>query len=321
MTRKSCPLCYFTNVNKHGLSRGKQRYQCQGCEATWMGTTRPQRFRNKLWRQYAFEGRTVLWLASHYAKSKGFINKQLDAYEAYDAIPRTRKLSVIMDTTYFGSWGMLLVIDPYANAGKAENLVLYWTTIAGTERTMDYEVAADTLEAMGYTVQAAVIDGRRGVRQMLEAKGIAVQQCQFHQLQTITQCLTRRPKLVQNQELRTIALTLTRTTKQEFEAQLDGWYEKYGGWLKERYVEPATKRTRYQHDRTRRAYFSLRRNLPYLFTYQDDTLAVKGITLPNTTNALDGRFSVWKRKLKQHNGCSKTRKTKILRSLFSRLTG
>jgi hypothetical protein len=320
MTRKSCPLCYCTNVNKHGVTRGRQRYQCRDCYSTWMGVPRPQRFRNKLWRQYAFEGRSIAWLSETYHKSPGFIRKELGAYEAYDAFPRTRNVTVVMDVTYFGSWGVLVVIDPYANVGKAHNRILYWTTIEGTERTLDYEVATDTLEAMGYGVKAAVIDGRRGVRQMLERKGIPVQQCQFHQLQTITQCLTRRPKLIQNRELRAIALTLTKTTKLEFESKLNAWHERHGTWLKERYVEPQTGRTRYQHDRTRRAYFSLRRNLDYLFTFQDEALAAAGVRVPNTTNALDGRFGVWKRQLKQHNGCSKARKTKILRSLFSRLT-
>jgi hypothetical protein len=320
MANRSCPLCYCTNVIKKGVRHGRQRYLCSSCETSWTNPNRPHRFRTKLWKQYAFEGRSVAWLAEHYHKSPGFIRKQLGLYEAYDAIPRARRVTVIMDVTYFGAWGVLVVIDPYANVGKAENLVLYWTTIESTEKTLDYEVATDTLEAMGYIVQAATIDGRRGVRQMLEAKGIPIQQCQFHQLQTITQCLTRRPKLIQNIELRTIALTLTKTTKAEFEAKLDAWYDTYGDWLKERYVEPVTKRTRYQHDRTRRAYFSLRRNLPYLFTYQDETLQAQGSKVPNTTNALDGRFGVWKRKLKQHNGCSKAHKTKILRSLFSRVT-
>jgi len=320
MARRNCPYCYCINVNKYGTTRGRQRYKCAGCDTTWTNITRPRRFVNKLWKQYAFEGRSVSWLAQTYHKSQGFITKQLDCYEAYDALPRTRKVTVVMDVTYFGSWGVLVVIDPNACVGRAENLVLYWAVIESTEKTVDYEVATDTLEAMGYVVQAAVIDGRRGVRQMLERKGIYVQHCQFHQLQTITQCLTKRPKLLQNQELRTIALTLTETTRAEFESKLDGWHEKHGAWLKERYIEPLTKRTRYQHDRTRRAYFSLRRNLPYLFTFQDETLAAQSIKVPNTTNALDGRFSVWKRKLKQHNGCSKTRKTKILRSLFSRVT-
>ncbi len=67
----------------------------------------------------------------------------------------------------------------------------YWTIIEGTEKTVDYNVASDTLEAIGYAVQAAITDDRRGVRQMLENKGIPAQQCHFHQLQTIIQCLTR----------------------------------------------------------------------------------------------------------------------------------
>lgn len=195
-------------------------------------------------------------------------------------------------------------------------MALYWTSIEGTERTIDYDAATDTLEAMGYTVQAAVIDGRRGVRQMLERKGIPVQQCQFHQLQTITRCLTRRPKLVQNQELRAIALSLTKTTKTDFGLALDAWYETYGEWLKER--DPITKQ--FVHRRTRRAYFSLHRNLPYLFICQDETLQAKGIKVPNTTNALDGRFGVWKTKLKTHRGCTRTLKTKILCSFLSEET-
>jgi len=66
---------------------------------------------------------------------------------------------------------------------------------------------------MGYSIIAATIDGRRGVRNMLEAKGIPVQYCQFHQMMTITQCLTKHPRLIQNIELRAIALTLARSSE------------------------------------------------------------------------------------------------------------
>jgi hypothetical protein len=221
-----------------------------------------------------------------------------------------------MDVTYFGPWGILVVIDPYAEVAKAENLVLYWAVIEGTERTRDYDIATDTLEGMGYVIRAATIDGRRGVRQMLERRGIPVQHCQFHQLLTVTQCLTKRPRLVQNKELRSIALSLCRTTQDVFIAELDGWYKKHGEWLKQR--DDATKQ--YSHQRTRRAYFSLRRNLPYLFTYQDIQFSSKETTIANTTNPLEGRFGVWKTMLVPHRGCSKQRTIKIFRSLFSRVT-
>jgi hypothetical protein len=114
---------------------------------------------------------------------------------------------------------------------------------------------------------------------MLLGKGIAVQHCQFHQQLTMTHCLTKRPKLIQNQELRAIALTLARTTKEQLGADLDVWYDNYGIWLKER--DPITKQ--YIHRRTRQAYFSLRRNLPYLFTYQqlERKITSKELVIPN----------------------------------------
>jgi len=320
MAHKNCPHCYCINVNKHGARNGKQRYQCQDCLTSWTSLSRPERLQARIWHDYAFECRTVAQLRRIHHKSRVFIKDAIASYQPPIEVDKPRPVTIILDVTYFGSWGTLVVIDPYAKRTNGENMALYWTSIEGTERTIDYDVATDTLEAMGYTVQAAVIDGRRGVRQMLERKGIPIQQCQFHQLQTITQCLTRRPKLVQNQELRAIALTLCRTTQTAFESKLDAWHEQHEDWLKERYLEPASGRTRYQHDRTRRAYFSLRRNLPYLFTYQDGALAARGIKVPNTTNALDGRFGVWKTKLKAHRGCSRTLKTKILCSFLSEET-
>lgn len=225
-----------------------------------------------------------------------------------------------MDVTYFGNWGILVVIDPYAHTALGENTVLYWAIVEGTERTVDYEIATDTIEAMGYSILAVTIDGRRGVKRMLEERGIPVQYCQFHQLMTITQCLTKKPRLIQNVELRKIALTLAGADEHAFEDALAGWYQKYDTWLKER--DQITKR--YAHERTRRAYFSLCRNLPNLFTCQHDYTqeytTQTGKEVANTTSPLDGRFGVWKNKLIPHRGASKQRTITILCSFFSRTT-
>jgi hypothetical protein len=320
MANKSCPQFHCTNVIKNGVWHGRQRYLCRDCGCSWQNTTRPQRFSNRLWKEYAFELRTLKQLVKQYGKSRKWIQSQLNAYEAAELPMRSRPVTIIMDVTYFSSWGVLVALDPYAKTGRDEYPVVYYNFIESTEKTADYEACITELQAQCFTIQAAVIDGRRGVRDMLLAQGIPVQQCQFHQLQTITQCLTKNPKLEPNKQLREIALCITKTTERGLTAALDLWYEQYGEWLKERYREPITKHLRYQHSRTRRAYFSLRRNLPYLFTYQDQALAARGIKLPNTTNALDGSFGVWKTKLKVHRGCSKTLKTKILRSFFSRKT-
>ena len=195
-------------------------------------------------------------------------------------------------------------------------VVVYYAWLNSTEKTIDYEAAVDTLEGLGYLVQAVIIDGRKGVRQALLARDILVQHCQFHQAQTVTQCLTKRPQLIQNQELRAISLSLARTTEHELQVALESWHARHAGWLKERYLDESG-RLRYRHARTRRAYFSLIHNLPFLFTHQlqPETKAVS-----NTTNRLDGQFGVWKTALKQHRGCSKQLKTTILCSFFSRTT-
>jgi hypothetical protein len=227
-----------------------------------------------------------------------------------------------MDTTYWKrSEGLLVVIDP--NAKPNENKVLYYDFINHTETTLDYLIATDTIVAMGYEIISATIDGRRGVKEMLEQKDIPVQYCQFHQLQTINQCLTKNPILLQHRELRDIALTLTRSDQETFTTQLDKWHLQYGAWLRERYIDE-NGRNRYRHDRCRRAYFSLRRNLPNLFTYQQPTLkewAAKGAITRNTTSPLDGQFAVWKDKLKAHRGITHKLKVTMLCNFLSEATG
>lgn len=317
MTRKSCPYCYCINVNKHGKTHGRQRYECQDCYTTWSNMSRSEMRLRKLWREYTVQGASIATLAERYCQSPSTIRRIIAGYRVGDWLSRTRPVTVILDVTYFKGFGVLVAYDPYAKETKGYDRVLYYAVLDGTERTIDYDVATDTIESMGFKIQAAVIDGRRGVRQMLERKAIPVQQCQFHQLLTITQCLTKHPVLPQNKQLRRIALNLTRSTKGEFEAALDEWYADHGDWLKERHTDPKTGRLRYQHERTRRAYFSLHRNLDYLFTWQDETLHAAGIRIPNTTNPLDGQFGVWKKRIHKHPGVSKQLIITMLRSFFS----
>ncbi len=317
MTRKSCPYCYCINVNKHGKTHGRQRYECQDCYTTWSNLSRQEMSIRKLWREYAMQGASIATLAERRHKSPATIRRVIAGYCVENWLSRPRPVTVILDVTYFKGFGVLVAYDPYAKQTKGYDRVLYYAVLDGTERTRDYDIATDTIESMGFKIQAAVIDGRRGVRQMLERKGIPVQHCQFHQLLTITQCLTKRPIILQNKELRCIALMLTRATKDEFTAALDEWYADHGDWLKERTYDPTTGRKRYQHERTRRAYFSLQRNLNYLFTWQDEDLRNQGIRIPNTTNSLDGQFGVWKRRINKHPGASKQRIITMLRSFFS----
>src|SRR5664280_984648 len=110
-----CPFFHCTNVKKHGLQNGKQRYYCATCCMSWSSKNRPGRKLQKLWDQYAFDGRTAKSLAKEYKVSTGTIRDQLSAYRPPQIIQKPRRVAVIMDVTYFGDWGLLVVIDPYAD--------------------------------------------------------------------------------------------------------------------------------------------------------------------------------------------------------------
>ena len=193
---------------------------------------------------------------------------------------------------------------------RANGRNLHWFPIK-TEKVEYYERCLNTLEAAGFTFASFTIDGRRGVRKLLQKlyPRVPIQHCQYHQLQTITQKLTQHPKLEASRELRAIALTLSKTTRKEFTVLLDAWHEKWEEFIKERTESFDLKRKwRWKHERLRSAYFSTRRNLPWLFTHLD----YPELNIPNTTNSCDGSFSHWKNKVKLHRGMQKHRKKKMI---------
>jgi len=88
---------------------------------------------------------------------------------------------------------------------------------------------------------------------------------------------------------------------------LDEWHLKWSEYLKERSLSPLTNKSTFTHKKLRSAYLSLRRNMIWLFTFED----YKELMIPNTTNALDGKFSDLKNKLRNHNGMNIKRKKKL----------
>ncbi|NOQ32232.1 MAG: hypothetical protein GQ570_14040 [Helicobacteraceae bacterium] len=90
------------------------------------------------------------------------------------------------------------------------------------------------------------------------------------------------PRLEAGKELQKIMRTLATTTETRFENKLDTWYEKYKDFLAERTLNIETNKESFKHQKLLSAYRSLRRNLPYLFTYKK----YSGLKINNTTNAL-----------------------------------
>ena len=220
--------------------------------------------------------------------------------------PQSEPIKAIIDATFFGRTQGILIC-------RANSKNLFWKMIA-TEKISEYENLLDDLVACSIVFSAFVIDGRRGVLQLLLRKfpDVPIQLCHFHQMQIITRYLSRRPKLEAGKELRQIALKLSKIDKQSFLTKLQTWHDQWQIFLDEKTIEIGSKRWHYRHGRLRSAYRSLETNLPWLFTYQD----FPALKIPNTTNSCDGSFAHWKNKVKLHRGLRQDRKIKMINFLL-----
>lgn len=208
-----------------------------------------------------------------------------------------------MDTTYFGrSFGVMVFKDSLMGQ------ILYKQYVK-TETNVLYQNGIEEIARRGIKIRAIICDGRKGLFQLFG--DIPIQYCNFHQVKTIRNYLTKKPKMQASKELWALALLLVHTDRESFEGGLSDWYYKWEVFLNERVVAENGK-TRYVHKKLRSAYRSLKTNLPWLFTWYDHI----DLNIPNTTNAIDGHFANLKNKLRNHNGLSIERKKKFIDEFF-----
>ena len=259
-----------------------------------------------LWREYVWGRQTVGDLALRHHKSRDWIRRQLDQAPITKTSIPPQPVVVVADMTFCRrTFGVCVLRSPHLKKN------LYWQA-SERENAAIYHECRWKLEQKGFEITAAVIDGRRGLIEVFW--NMPIQMCHFHQIRIVTRYLTSRPKLPAGQTLRMLAHTLTRTTEEEFRNQLDAWYIQWGSFLKERTIDPETKRWHYTHRRLRSAYRSLKTNLSFLFTYQ----RYPKLKIPNTTNSLDGTFSHVKSLLRIHRGLNQQRKMKLINEILSK---
>lgn len=277
-------------------------YKCLSCGKQFV--IRKKLDENILWEEYTKGKQTYAQLAEKYGCSSKTIKRTLDRAEiSYRPIQLT-KVNVVMDTTYWGrNFGVMVFKDSKSSQTIHKKFVKY-------ETNKLYKEGIESITKMGITILSIVCDGRKGLLQMFP--DIPVQMCQFHQLQIITRYLTRNPKHEASKELRKLSLQLTKVSKKEFEESLDDWFLNWNEYLNERTLSDETGKSFYTHRRLRSAYFSLRRNLKYLFVFED----FKEIEMSNTTNCLDGTFAELKKLLRNHNGLNIKRKQKFIDGFF-----
>ena len=121
--------------------------------------------------------------------------------------------------------------------------------------------------------------------------------------------LTRRPKSIAGIELLALSKELCKLGSSDFKAELENWQEKHKDFLNEKTIDENGK-WRYTHTKVRSAYYTFKRNLAYLFTYESVE------NLPKTNNGLEAEFTHLKTALRVHSGLKLTNRMKIISHYF-----
>jgi hypothetical protein len=179
-----------------------------------------------------------------------------------------------------------------------------------TENKQVYEEARRYLENTGFTIQAVVLDAKRGIKEVFP--DLIVQICQYHQYKIVMRYLTNNPQTEAGYELKTLIGVLAEIDERLFTALLTSWYEKWRDFLKQRTYRLDGKHWSYTHKRIRSAYRSLVTNLPYLFSFEHHP----ELHIPNTNNSLEGKFSDMKKYLNNHHGLRAWRRQKLIETIL-----
>ena len=243
-------------------------------------------------------------LGKRYGISPNSVRRKLDTIRVPRIISSSKSVIILIDTTYWGrNFGVMVFKDCLTKR-------VLWRKFVRYETLADYQEGIEWLERYNFKIDGIVCDGLRGMFQLLSR--YRVQMCQYHQLRIVQRYLTRKPELPASIELLSITNLLTNTDKESFVNSFERWCERWGTFLKERTKDKRTGKSYYVHKRLRSAYLSLKRNMPYLWTWYDNM----EIGIPNTNNALEGSFADLKTKLRNHPGLSKERRKRFIDEYF-----
>lgn len=289
---------------KFGKRGTHQLYKCKSCGRRFRGGNHLDY--NKVIEDYVVHKMTLAELSSKYLKSVSTIQRCLRKMHHVHVVSKYRDVTIQMDTTYWGrNFGLMVIKDALRNK-------ILWHKYVRHETIADYLEGIEWLQSNGFRIYGAVCDGLKGLFKALSP--IPVQMCQVHQQRIVRTYLTSKPELEASQELLELTNTLANTDKHIFMGAFEQWHRKWESFLAERTVDKLTGKKHYTHKRLRSAYLSLKRNMPYLWTFYD----YPQYGIPNTNNALEGTFTDIKSKLRVHSGMKKSNRVRFLDEYISR---
>lgn len=210
-------------------------------------------------------------------------------------IIKREKVNLRMDATYFSRFCLVAYQD---------DLDGYTQLIRFTdaERYEEIKEDLDNLIRLGVTLESITTDGHKSVLKAIKKSlpDVLVQRCLVHIQRMCLIWITRYPQHPSGQQLRKLVLMLlkikTTNDKLYWTNELNLWYQRHKDYLSEKTFNEATARYWYKHRLIRRSYFTIKRALPNMFHYLQNS------NIPKTTNGIEGYFSHLKNHLDLHRG-------------------
>jgi hypothetical protein len=299
--KKYCPKCGGVELIKYGSYKQKQLYRCKYCRVVFV---LQKSWINKAYKDYCFGKLSLKQLSCKYKKDIRTLQRNFVKLKPNMILPniKDRHINLVFDGVYFGRGLCYLVF-------RANGVNIYYKRV-GWETITDIAECLKDIEALGYSFKSFTIDGKKGLVEYLQTsyRDVPIQHCQFHQKQIIKQCITGRPKTQCGVELKALTDKLCEHDYDSFSTAYAALKVKWNDYLKER-----NEGNEFKHRKLRRAFRSIKKNMPRLFTHK----TLERLKIPPTTNSCEGYFGQLKSKVRIHSGMRLNNKIKLIETLLN----
>lgn len=288
------------DVIRWGNRQGKQRFKCKNCGILFTQNRKSQRIKNRfIWfKKWVLERQTYKTLSRDSGYSKDTLQRTF--YTLLEQSPtikiiKRQQVNLRVDATYFKQLCLLAYQD---DLDGYTQLIRF----SDGEHYSEIKEDLDNLIHLGIQLESITTDGHKSILKAIKKSlpDVIVQRCLVHIQRMCLLWLTRYPKHEAGRRLRSLVLMLlkikTHNDKLSWINQLNDWYDLHKDYINEKTFTEHSKRYWYTHKLLRRSYFTIKRALPHMFHYLQNS------KIPNTTNGIEGYFSHLKNHLDLHRG-------------------
>jgi len=227
-----------------------------------------------------------------------WFDEYLKEYPTWSVTP-SEKVNLLIDGTYFANKICLIIYR--------DNNIKFTQLYRLTDNEWYEEILEDlqNLISLGVQIESVTCDGHRSILKAVRKTGrqIITQRCLVHIQRMCRIWLTQQPQSIAGLELKRIVSKLHTIENREewgnWVVQLVQWSERHNEYLKQKSFSPGSGRSWYTHKMVRRSFVTIKRALPNMFHYLDNS------RIPKSTNGLESFFGHLKQNISIHRGLSK----------------